>query len=606
MFSLQDIKLIIWDLDETFWNGTISEGGGEVLKNENIIKFLQDTLDMGIMHSICSKNDFTVVKNKMLSWGIWDCFVFPSIDWSAKGKRVASIINTMKLRPVNVLFIDDNHQNLEEAKYFCIGIKTLTPDKIEKLMLEASISEHKDLQHKRLKQYHQMEKKEALRSEYSSNEDFLMDCNIKVAVCYDCETEIDRIHELVIRSNQLNYTKHRQSKEELQILVQDKDVKSGYVTVSDKFGEYGIVGFFAIKNGKAIHFVFSCRTLGMRIEQYIYSMLNYPEIEIVGNVVAPLTYESKPKWINQNNSVEKDSSNFEKPKCKVLFKGPCDMSQMYAFFNENTSVTEFSYTNELGILVEGHNHTSQIVTALTVNDERKSQILNDVSFFDKNMLDTVLKTNKFDFVVLSMLTDGNLGIYKRKSTGEEISLCEKNYSLTDQNNFEKYIGNQIFTSGIKFTKDSLENFSSKYDYVENCKGNITVKNLEVISKILGEKTKLVLLLGSEQEIKKPCADSFKNRHIEHKQLNDAIRLWAKDKNNVILITYDKYIKSDSDFIDTINHFSKKVYYELAVDLSKIFMSSNTTDLKVRGKYYLFLSSLKQRLSILKKALQNVM
>ena len=27
MFSLQDIKLIIWDLDETFWNGTISEGG---------------------------------------------------------------------------------------------------------------------------------------------------------------------------------------------------------------------------------------------------------------------------------------------------------------------------------------------------------------------------------------------------------------------------------------------------------------------------------------------------------------------------------------------------------------------------------------------------
>lgn len=26
MITLKDIKLIIWDLDETFWDGTISEG----------------------------------------------------------------------------------------------------------------------------------------------------------------------------------------------------------------------------------------------------------------------------------------------------------------------------------------------------------------------------------------------------------------------------------------------------------------------------------------------------------------------------------------------------------------------------------------------------
>lgn len=30
MYRFEDIKLVIWDLDETFWNGTITEGEIEI------------------------------------------------------------------------------------------------------------------------------------------------------------------------------------------------------------------------------------------------------------------------------------------------------------------------------------------------------------------------------------------------------------------------------------------------------------------------------------------------------------------------------------------------------------------------------------------------
>jgi predicted enzyme involved in methoxymalonyl-ACP biosynthesis len=55
-----NIKLIIWDLDDTFWKGTLSEGDIQLIdENIYIIKAL---LDRGIMNSICSKNDFECVR----------------------------------------------------------------------------------------------------------------------------------------------------------------------------------------------------------------------------------------------------------------------------------------------------------------------------------------------------------------------------------------------------------------------------------------------------------------------------------------------------------------------------------------------------------------
>ena len=51
----ENIKLVIWDLDETFWEGTLSEGGGVAI--EANIACVRQPVDRGIMNAISSKND---------------------------------------------------------------------------------------------------------------------------------------------------------------------------------------------------------------------------------------------------------------------------------------------------------------------------------------------------------------------------------------------------------------------------------------------------------------------------------------------------------------------------------------------------------------------
>ena len=78
MTSLGTIKLIVWDLDETFWSGTLSEGGARI--PEDHVRLIKDLTDCGIINSICSKNEFEPTKKAVQDAGVWDLFVFPSIN----------------------------------------------------------------------------------------------------------------------------------------------------------------------------------------------------------------------------------------------------------------------------------------------------------------------------------------------------------------------------------------------------------------------------------------------------------------------------------------------------------------------------------------------
>ena len=59
MYQFDKIKLVVWDLDDTFWQGTISEETVEIPEENRAL--LKTLTDIGIVNSICSKNDSTQV-----------------------------------------------------------------------------------------------------------------------------------------------------------------------------------------------------------------------------------------------------------------------------------------------------------------------------------------------------------------------------------------------------------------------------------------------------------------------------------------------------------------------------------------------------------------
>ena len=148
---MEQIKLVIWDLDDTFWAGTISDGPvRQIKRNREIVIALAKR---GIISSICSKNDESVALAELQKSSMADYFVLPSIDWSPKGPRIRKLIEDLNLRPINVLFIDDLAKNLEEARFVSPELNVALPDILENLLDDPSVAGKPDPALKRLKQF---------------------------------------------------------------------------------------------------------------------------------------------------------------------------------------------------------------------------------------------------------------------------------------------------------------------------------------------------------------------------------------------------------------------------------------------------------------------
>ena len=177
------------------------------------------------------------------------------------------------MRAPNILFIDDNVSNRKEVEHYNEGINTLSEAFINQLLSMPELKGKDDSSLSRLKQYKILEKKQEARAEYSDNKTFLRESDIKLRFIHDCKAYKERILELINRTNQLNFTKVRLEVGQLDSLLNDTSLDNGCIEVRDKFGDYGICGFYSLDKcaNELRHFLFSCRILNLGIETYVYT-----------------------------------------------------------------------------------------------------------------------------------------------------------------------------------------------------------------------------------------------------------------------------------------------------------------------------------------------
>ena len=598
MIELDSIKLVIWDLDDTFWLGTLSEGGASLpLENAELIK---DLTDCGIINSICSKNEYEPTQQHLQDLGVWDLFVFPSINWDSKGPQLKDKLDKMALRPVNVLFLDDNPSNLGEAKHFLPDIQIGGPELIPELIRQVAAMEKKDSAHKRLKQYKILEEKDTASQSYASNEDFLYDSHIQVEVHHDCLNQIKRIHELLLRSNQLNYTKNRISIEELESILLDPAYECGYVTVKDRFGDYGLVGFYAKKGNRLEHFLFSCRTMGQKIEQWVYAQLGFPELEVVGEVRTQLNKTECPGWINQKDvQVDEEAGQTDATlSCRILMKGPCDMSHSLVYIKGSDQIdTEFTYvSNADGQIIDAHNHSVHIEGLQTYSDQDKEAIAKDCIFVDPAMLSGTFFTGKYDLIILSTLIESTYQIYRKKGTN--IRVVFGGLDMTDPDSWSHYINRTTYTGGNVFTEDYLRSFSEKYECLGLTTPEMYVSFLQKCLVWLPEKTSLCLILGATKLFE--GQEDVKERHLK---LNNAIKAFSQDHPRIKYIDIDDCIKEPSDFDGEINHFSSRIYFEIAQRIIEMIQSVTGKKLDSYSSKMVMVDNLTLRI---RKALKRIL
>lgn len=308
------LKCIIWDLDNTIWNGTLLENSNVVLK-KNTVRMLEAAQKRGIIQTICSKNDFESASEKLELLGIHDFFVYPQINMCRKSDNIKTFLNDMHFRAEDVLFVDDMEFELEEVKFSIPGINIINISDYQTLekKIYAEKVKHTELIKKRTYLYKTEETRLYERNKFRDASAFLMQSNFKAHIDFAKEYELSRIEELLERSHQLNTTGISYSREEIRNMLG----KEGWIvligSVSDKYGDYGKSALLIVEKNNDGYVVkvmiVSCRLIGKGITDYLLFYL-YRLAFLQG--IEKLTVEYRKNKYNRSMQILLQMNDFKR------------------------------------------------------------------------------------------------------------------------------------------------------------------------------------------------------------------------------------------------------------------------------------------------------
>jgi FkbH-like protein len=276
---LKNVKVLVWDLDNTMWDGILVEQSEEkpVILKHNIKHILKELDRRGIVNSISSKNDHDKAIDQLTKFGIIEYFVFPEISWDAKSISISKIIKNFNINEDTIAFVDDSKFEREEVLSQLSKVRVIDALEYQDILNRDDFNPKVSRESSNRRKFY---KNQSVRDDASQLYggkylDFIRSCDIQLKINLGNEENLDRIHELVQRTNQMNYSGNRYTKTELSSIIKDEKFISFQIKCIDKYGDYGTVGFciFDVINLCVVDLAFSCRVQSKRVEHAFISWL---------------------------------------------------------------------------------------------------------------------------------------------------------------------------------------------------------------------------------------------------------------------------------------------------------------------------------------------
>jgi FkbH-like protein len=276
--KLPDVKCVVWDLDNTMWDGILVEDD-DVRPKENVKQILRTLDRRGILCSIASKNNHEMAWQRLEQMGIAEFFLVPQINWSPKSESIRNIAKRLNIGVDTMAFVDDNPFELNEVGTAVPEVACISVNDVDGLLGGERFQGSKtaDAQSRR-RYYQEAIGREETQAEFGDDYlQFLAHCEIHLEVRGCREEDFDRVAELVQRTNQLNFSGHKYDRDQLRQILDDSQLEKYVLDCSDRFGAYGLIGFGLVRrSADAIEIqdlMLSCRVQGKLVEQAFFNHL---------------------------------------------------------------------------------------------------------------------------------------------------------------------------------------------------------------------------------------------------------------------------------------------------------------------------------------------
>lgn len=250
--SERKIKCVVWDLDNTLWDGVLLEDG-EVTLNEACAQAVRVLDERGILHSIASRNDPEAAMAQLKRFGMDEYFLHPQIGWEAKSESIAAIRQALNIGIDTFAFVDDQPFEREEVAFrhpevLCLDAveaaelpgrpeftpSTVTPDaRARREMYRSGI-----------------QRDQAEREFGGTPKEFLSSLDMTFTIFEAEEDDLPRAEELTVRTNQLNSTGITYSLDEIREYAGAPDRLLLMAELDDKYGSYGRIGLALVDCGQ--------------------------------------------------------------------------------------------------------------------------------------------------------------------------------------------------------------------------------------------------------------------------------------------------------------------------------------------------------------------
>lgn len=291
------IKLCVVDLDNTLWGGVVGELGAENVELDaqgpglphlRLQRFLLGLHAQGVLLAVCSKNNpedaLPVFQRREMLLSLAH-FAAVEIGWRPKSEALRSILEQLNLSPTAVAFLDDHHLERGEIRHAFPEVHVpewpddpidLVPQLVEsgRFLIVRSSAEDRDRQ-----EFYRIERvRQEARGAAPDLGEYYRQLQLRLVAQRVDEQSLERVLDLLAKTNQFNLTTRRHGRAELQAWLARSDVYVRAFRLSDAFGDYGLVGVLMAAPGEQGELVIdswllSCRAMGRTVEDAMFRHL---------------------------------------------------------------------------------------------------------------------------------------------------------------------------------------------------------------------------------------------------------------------------------------------------------------------------------------------
>ncbi|WP_441247480.1 HAD-IIIC family phosphatase [Kitasatospora sp. McL0602] len=262
------VKVVVWDLDNTFWQGVLLEDGDDVKLRDGVAEAVRELDARGVVQSVASRNDEPTALAKLAELGLDDYFLAPQIGWGAKSESVRRIAEALNLGLDAFLFLDDDGFEHAEVTRAHPQVRTAEYEGALALLARPDLTQppgSPDGSWRRRQYRTDLQRADAEQEFTGTPDEFLATLDMRLVVRHAQPGDLRRAEELTVRTHQLNATGYTYSMAELDELRGSATHSLLVAELADRFGDYGTIGLVLVEHTPEIWtlklLLVSCRVM---------------------------------------------------------------------------------------------------------------------------------------------------------------------------------------------------------------------------------------------------------------------------------------------------------------------------------------------------------